>query len=65
MIADRYERASILVTTNLAFGEWPRVFGDDEKLTAALLDRLAHHSIIQSAKGKSLRLSSKEAQQKD
>jgi DNA replication protein DnaC len=54
LLADRYERRTTLVTTNLAFAEWVQVFGD-EKLTTALLDRLAHHAHILTTKGKSFR----------
>jgi DNA replication protein DnaC len=51
----RYERGSILVTSNLPFDEWTSVFGS-ERLTGALLDRLTHHVHILEMNGESYRL---------
>lgn len=54
VFAERYEQGSIVVTTNLEFGEWTKVFGD-EKLTSALLDRLTHRCEIFLMNGESYR----------
>lgn len=54
LLSERHERRSTIVTTNLAFGEWTKIFGD-EKLTTALLDRLGHRSHILTTKGGSFR----------
>ena len=60
LLTDRYERRSTIVTTNLAFAEWVNVFAGDEKLTTALLDRLAHHATVITTKGKSYRMRQRE-----
>ena len=55
VFSQRYERGSILATTNLPFDEWTEVFGS-ERLTGALLDRLTHHVHILEMNGESYRL---------
>ena len=54
VFADRYERRSLLITSNLAFGDWGQVF-QGERMTAALLDRLTHHCHIFEMNGESYR----------
>jgi DNA replication protein DnaC len=55
LISGRYERASVIVTSNKAFGRWGEVFGDDT-VAAAMIDRLVHHADVLSLKGDSYRL---------
>jgi DNA replication protein DnaC len=55
MISQRYERGSIVITSNLPFDEWTEVFGS-ERLTGAILDRLTHHVHILEMNGESFRL---------
>jgi hypothetical protein len=56
VIAARYERGSLIVTSNLPFGQWDATFAQDATLTAALLDRLLHHAHIVPISGESYRL---------
>ena len=56
VLSERHGRRSVVITTNLNFSEWPRVFGGDEKLTAALLDRLAEAATIITTRGRSYRM---------
>jgi len=66
VFAERYERGSILITSNLPFGEWGGVF-KNERMTAALLDRLTHRCHILECNGESYRFrqSSKQAREKE
>jgi DNA replication protein DnaC len=54
LCSDLYERVSIIVTTNLRFADWTQILGD-ERMTAALLDRLTHKSHILEFVGESYR----------
>ena len=54
LVSSRYERASLIVTSNKPFGRWGEVFGDE--VVAAMIDRLVHHAEVISLKGDSYRL---------
>jgi DNA replication protein DnaC len=55
LVSNRYERASLIVTSNKPFGRWGEVFGDDI-VAAAMIDRLVHHAEVVALKGDSYRL---------
>jgi len=59
VVARRYERSSMILTSNLAFGSWDGAFGGDAVLTAAMLDRMLHHATIITINGESYRLKDK------
>jgi DNA replication protein DnaC len=61
VIAARYEKGSLIVTSNLPFGQWDATFAEDATLTAALLDRLLHHAHIVPIVGESYRLKNQRA----
>jgi DNA replication protein DnaC len=61
LLAARYKKRATLVTTNLACSEWPAVCGGDEKLTTALIDRLADRATIITTRGRSFRLGRRRA----
>ncbi|MBG6078696.1 IS21-like element helper ATPase IstB [Rubrivivax gelatinosus] len=59
VVAKRYERGSMVLTSNLPFAQWGSAFADDQTLTAAMLDRLLHHAHIVQISGESYRLKDK------
>jgi len=59
VIAKRYEKSSMLLTSNLPFGQWGQTFANDTALTSAMLDRILHHSHVISIQGESYRLREK------
>jgi DNA replication protein DnaC len=59
VVARRYEKGSLILTSNLAFGSWDEAFSGDAVLTAAMLDRILHHATIVQIAGESYRLKDK------
>ena len=59
-LAERYERRSVIITSNLVFSEWDRIF-KDPMTTAAAIDRLVHHSVILEMTGPSIRIEEAQA----
>ena len=59
VISARYERGAIIITTNTAYKQWPRVFNNDAIITTAILDRLLHHCETITIEGKSYRMKDK------
>ena len=57
LVASRYEHASLILTSNLTFGRWGEVFGD-QTVAAAMVDRIVHHADVLSLKGTSYRMKS-------
>lgn len=56
VISHRYERGSMLISTNRAYKHWPEIFNNDATLTSAILDRLLHHAETVVIEGKSFRM---------
>ena len=56
VVAKRYEHGSVILTSNLSFGDWERTFDGNAALTSAMLDRLLHHAHVIQIRGDSYRL---------
>ena len=63
VISSRYETGSIILTSNIAFKDWVRIFNNDAALTSAILDRVIHHCNIVTIEGRSYRLNGKKTKQ--
>jgi DNA replication protein DnaC len=59
VVAKRYEKGAMILTSNLTFGSWDQAFAGDPVLTAAMLDRLLHDSTVVAIQGESYRLKDK------
>jgi DNA replication protein DnaC len=59
VISARYERGALVLTTNTAYKQWPRIFDNDATITSAVLDRLLHHCETVTIEGKSYRMKDK------
>ncbi|MFO1501422.1 MAG: ATP-binding protein, partial [Verrucomicrobiota bacterium] len=56
IISGRYEKGSTIITTNLIYKHWSRIFNNDSSITSAVLDRLLHHAETILIEGKSYRM---------
>ena len=64
LLAERYERRSVIITSNLVFSKWDKIF-KDPMTTAAAIDRLVHHATILELTGKSFRNEEAERRQRE
>ena len=56
VVAKRYKQGSVILTSNLSFGDWDEIFDGNAALTSAMLDRLLHHAHVIQIRGESYRL---------
>jgi DNA replication protein DnaC len=61
VVSQRYLKGSVVLTTNLGIASWGKVFGDDQMVAGALLDRLLHRSVVINIEGDSYRMRSHRA----